>query len=51
LAGASADGKLIARYLNPHEFPLDGPRRVDLLADVQAFQKASLAGEYAGEAP
>jgi len=38
--------KLIAQYLNPHEFRPDGPRKVDLLANVQAFQKASLAGEY-----
>jgi len=38
--------KLIAQYLNPHEFRPDSARKVDLLADVKAFQKASLAGEY-----
>jgi hypothetical protein len=38
--------KLIAQYLNPHEFRADGARKADLLADVRAFQKASLAGKY-----
>jgi hypothetical protein len=38
--------KLIAQYLNPHEFRPDSARKVDLLADVEAFQRASLAGEY-----
>jgi hypothetical protein len=38
--------KLIAQYLNPHEFRPDSAKKVDLLADVKAFQKASLAGEY-----
>jgi hypothetical protein len=38
--------KLIAQYLNPHEFRPDGARQADLLADVRAFQKASLAGKY-----
>jgi len=38
--------KLIAQYLNPHEFRPDSAKKADLLADVKAFQKASLAGEY-----
>jgi hypothetical protein len=38
--------KLIAHYLDPDEFRPDGARKVDLLADVKAFQKASLAGKY-----
>jgi|HubBroStandDraft_1064217.scaffolds.fasta_scaffold78510_2 hypothetical protein len=38
--------KLIAQYLDPDEFRPDGARKVDLLADVKAFQKASLAGKY-----
>ena len=38
--------KLIAQYLNPHEFRPDGARKVDLLAGVRTFQKASLAGKY-----
>ena len=38
--------KLIAQYLKPHEFRPDRARKIDLLADVKAFQKASLAGEY-----
>jgi hypothetical protein len=38
--------KLIAQYLNPHEFRPDSAKKVDLLADVKAFQKTSLAGEY-----
>ncbi|MGC2890299.1 MAG: hypothetical protein WB627_14610, partial [Candidatus Acidiferrum sp.] len=38
--------KLIAQYLNPHEFRPDSAKKVELLADVKAFQKASLAGEY-----
>jgi len=38
--------KLIAQYLDPDEFRPDGARKVYLLADVKAFQKASLAGKY-----
>ena len=38
--------KLIAQYLDPDEFRPDRARKVDLLADVKAFQKASLAGKY-----
>ena len=37
--------KLIAQYLKPHESRPDSARKVDLLADVKAFQQASLAGE------
>ncbi len=38
--------KLIAQYLNPAEFCADGERKENLLADVKAFQKASLSGTY-----
>lgn len=38
--------KLIAGYLNPAELYADGERKEDLLAAVQAFEKASLAGKY-----
>ena len=38
--------KLIAGYLNPVEVYADGEQKEALLAAVQAFQKASLAGEY-----
>ena len=38
--------KLIAQHLDPDEFRPDGTRKVDLLGDVKAFQKASLAGKY-----
>jgi hypothetical protein len=38
--------KLIAPYLNPAELRPDGARKESLLADVKAFEKASLAGKY-----
>ena len=38
--------KLIAGYLNPDEFYSDGEGKPELLAAVQAFHKASLAGTY-----
>jgi hypothetical protein len=38
--------KLIAQYLDPAELRPDGARKEDLLADVKAFQKASVAGKY-----
>jgi hypothetical protein len=38
--------KLIARYLNPAELYVDNERKPELLAAVEAFQKASLAGKY-----
>ncbi len=38
--------KLIARYLNPAEVRSHGERKGTLLADVKAFQKASLTGKY-----
>jgi hypothetical protein len=38
--------KLVAQYLDPAELRPDGARKENLLADVKAFQKASLAGKY-----
>ena len=38
--------KLITQYLNPAELRPYGGRKENLLADVKAFQKASLAGKY-----
>jgi hypothetical protein len=38
--------KLIAQYLNPTELRSHGERKEDLLADVKAFEKASLTGKY-----
>jgi len=38
--------KLITPYLNPAELRPDGAKKEDLLADVQVFQEASLAGRY-----
>lgn len=38
--------KLIAKYLNPAELRPHGERKANLLADVKAFQKASLTGRY-----
>ena len=38
--------KLIAQYLNPAELRPHGERKGNLLADVKAFQKASLTGKY-----
>jgi hypothetical protein len=38
--------KLIAQYLNPVELRADGAGEKNVLADVKAFQKASLAGKY-----
>jgi hypothetical protein len=38
--------RLIAQYLNPAELRPDGERKENLLADVKAFQKASLTGKY-----
>jgi len=38
--------KLIAGYLNPAELYADGDRKLELLAAVRAFHKASLAGTY-----
>lgn len=38
--------KLIALYLNPAELRPHEERKGNLLADVKAFQKASLTGKY-----
>jgi hypothetical protein len=38
--------KLIAQYLNPAELRPHGERKEKLLANVKAFQKASLTGKY-----
>ncbi len=38
--------RLIKQYLNPAELRPDGARKENLLADVKAFQKASLTGKY-----
>jgi hypothetical protein len=38
--------RMIAQYLNPAELRPEGARRENLLADVKAFEKASLAGKY-----
>jgi hypothetical protein len=38
--------KLIAQYLNPAELRPDGERKENLLADVKAFQTATLTGKY-----
>jgi hypothetical protein len=38
--------KLIAPYLNPAELRPHGERKGNLLADVKAFQEASLTGKY-----
>src|ERR1035437_6186488 len=38
--------KLIVGYLNPAELYADGEGKPELLALVQAFQRASLAGTY-----
>jgi hypothetical protein len=38
--------KLIAQYLNPAELRPNGERKENLLADVKAFQNASLTGKY-----
>jgi hypothetical protein len=38
--------KLIVGYLNPSELYPDGEGKQELLAEVQAFQRASLAGKY-----
>jgi hypothetical protein len=38
--------RMIAQDLNPAELRPDGARRENLLADVKAFEKASLAGKY-----
>ena len=38
--------KLIAGYFKPAEFYADGEGKPDLVAAVQAFHKASLAGKY-----
>jgi hypothetical protein len=38
--------KLIAQYLNPVELRPDDAGEKNVLADVRAFQKASLAGKY-----
>jgi hypothetical protein len=39
--------KLIAQYLNPAELRPDGERKENLLADVKAFQTATLTGSNA----
>jgi hypothetical protein len=38
--------RLIAQYLDPAEVRPDGARKENLLAEVKAFEKASLTGEY-----
>ena len=38
--------KLLKRYIDPSKLKPDGKDRGNLLSDVKAFQKASLAGEY-----
>ena len=38
--------QLMAQYLKPEQFVSDVAVKRDLLAEVQAFQKACLAGEY-----
>ena len=38
--------QLMAQYLKPEQFVSDDAVKRDLLAEVQAFQKACLAGEY-----
>ncbi|MGB7846880.1 MAG: hypothetical protein WBL63_14790 [Candidatus Acidiferrum sp.] len=38
--------KLIAQYLNPAELRPHEERKGNLLADVKAFEKASLTGKY-----
>ncbi len=38
--------QLLAQYLKPEQFVSDVTVKHDLLADVQAFQKACLAGDY-----
>ncbi len=38
--------KLVERYIAPSSLRPDGKAKGDLLSDVQAFEKASLAGEY-----
>ncbi len=38
--------KLASQYLNPAELHPGAPRETNLVADVTAFQKASLAGRY-----
>jgi hypothetical protein len=38
--------KLIKRYVNPSKLRPDGKAKGNLLSDVKAFEKASLAGEY-----
>jgi hypothetical protein len=43
--------QLIAPYANPEQFATDGPPPQSLLAEVLAFQRASLAGEYYQEIP
>ena len=43
--------QLIAPYANPEQFAIHGPPPQSLLAEVLAFQMASLAGEYYQEIP
>lgn len=38
--------KLVKRYLDPSTLRLDGHKKGNLLADVRAFENASLGGEY-----
>jgi hypothetical protein len=38
--------QLIAQYMKPEQFVSEGAVKRDLLTDVQAFQKACLAGDY-----
>ena len=38
--------KLVKRYLDPSKLQPDGKAKGNLLSDVKAFEKASLAGEY-----
>lgn len=38
--------KVLAQYLKPHQFISEGAVKRDLHAEVQAFQRACLAGEY-----
>jgi hypothetical protein len=38
--------RLVKRYLDPSELEPDGEDRENLLSEVKAFEKASLAGDY-----